>query len=61
MGEKKSRAEKAGILLGKALIEMVHLMYQDNTAKNFLTGLLNTLTKEWERRGLNGVHKRSKV
>lgn len=38
---KKSRAEKAGEELGKVIIEMVNLMYQNNTAKNFYKGLFN--------------------
>jgi len=40
---KKSRAELAGEALGKSLIEMVHLMYQNNTARNFWRGLRNSL------------------
>ena len=31
----KSRAEKAGKQMGLTIIEMVNLMYQKNTAKNF--------------------------
>ena len=37
---KLSRAEKAGRKMGLAIVEMVHLMYQNNTAKNFYRGLL---------------------
>jgi len=40
---KKSRAEKAGELLGETILEMVNLMYQKNTAKNFMEGLLRIL------------------
>jgi len=43
MSEKKSRAEKAGEQLGEAIIEMVNLMYQNNTKANFYKGLLATL------------------
>jgi hypothetical protein len=32
---KKSRAEIAGEQLGRAIVEMVNLMYQSNTTKNF--------------------------
>lgn len=34
-----SRAERAGRALAHALIEMIHLMYQNNTAKNFYKGM----------------------
>jgi hypothetical protein len=36
---KTSRAERAGKALAAALTEMVHLMYQENTAKNFMKGV----------------------
>jgi len=39
----RSRAEKAGEATARAIIEMVHLMYQRNTAKNFWRGLKNEL------------------
>lgn len=38
-----SRAEKAGRAMGESLIEMVHLMYQNNTAANFWRGLMDVL------------------
>jgi hypothetical protein len=41
----KSRAEKAGESLGLAIVEMVHLMYQNQTAANFWRGLMNVLKK----------------
>jgi hypothetical protein len=41
-----SRAELAGEALGKAIVEMVHLMYQNNTASNFWRGLMRVLKKE---------------
>jgi len=47
---KKTRAEKAGIQAGEALVEMVHLMYQNNTALSFLDGLINVLQKEQNKR-----------
>ncbi len=42
---KRSRAEKAGRLLGRAIIEIAQLMYQENTKKNFLNGLCDILWK----------------
>jgi len=47
---KKTRAEKAGRLMAWALIEMVHLMYQKNTALNFLKGLTKKINSELNRR-----------
>lgn len=47
---KRSRAERAGRLMGTALVEMVHLMYQKNTAKNFLRGLCDVLNCHWKER-----------
>jgi hypothetical protein len=41
---KRSRAELAGRAMGRALLEMVNLMYQTNTARNFLVGLVGTLS-----------------
>lgn len=51
MADKKNsqmsnRAFKAGVLLSKGIIEMVNLMYQRNTAINFLKGLCYELEKE---------------
>jgi hypothetical protein len=46
--KRMSRAEKAGRAVALALVEMVHLMYQDNTARNFWRGLMAVL-KENER------------
>ena len=36
----QSRAEKSGRKLGLSIVEVAQLMYQNNTKKNFLTGLL---------------------
>lgn len=44
--KKMSRAEKAGRALGKSICEMIDLMYQKNTARNFLNGLLGRLVRE---------------
>ena len=43
--KKSSRAYLAGVALTKALVEMVNLMYQENTAKNFLSGVLSEFGK----------------
>jgi hypothetical protein len=45
MSRKRSRAEKAGRKAGVALVEMVNLMYQNNTAANFWKGLMPVLNK----------------
>ena len=45
-----TRARKAGEALGEAIIEMVHLMYQNNTAALFLCGLYSEIIKEMQRR-----------
>lgn len=42
-GRKLSRAERAGRATGEAVVEMVHLMYQNNTARNFWRGLMAVL------------------
>lgn len=47
---KRTRGELAGRLMGKALVEMINLMYQNNTAKHFITGLYNAIKKEYEKR-----------
>lgn len=44
-----TRAEAAGRDAGEAIVEMVHLMYQNNTARNFWRGLMDVL-RENERR-----------
>jgi len=45
-----TRASKAGAATAEALIEMVHLMYQNNTAKAFLLALYNSILEELRRR-----------
>jgi len=45
-----TRASKAGKATAEALIEMVHLMYQNNTAKAFLLALYNEILEELKRR-----------
>jgi hypothetical protein len=48
-----SRAEKAGMQTATAIVEMIHLMYQNNTACNFWKGLMSVL--EQHRRDKKGV------
>ena len=45
-----TRAYKAGEAMGKAIVEMVHLMYQNNTATHFYQGLCKTITSEMKTR-----------
>ncbi len=45
-----TRAQKAGEGVGKAIIEMVHLMCQNDTALHFLRYLMSTLAVEVEKR-----------
>lgn len=46
---------------GKAIIEMVHLMYQRKTALFFLTGLIDTLLVELEKRKQKGIWNVKKI
>lgn len=50
---KRTGGEITGMLMGKALIAMVHLMYQDKTAAHFLRGLYAEIVKEMKRRAIN--------
>lgn len=45
-----NRAEKAGERMGKAIVEMVHLMYQNQTAFSFYCGLKEVIEEEFKRR-----------
>ena len=47
---KGTRAYKAGTQLGQTIVEMVHLMYQNQTAKRFFSGLMKVLNLEHKRR-----------
>lgn len=47
---KETRAYKAGESAGLVIIEMIHLMYQNNTAKKFISGLMSVLLPEYEKR-----------
>ena len=55
-----TRAEKAGQEMAKAIIEMVHLMYQNNTAGGFYRGLENEIHKEMALRITKSARKREK-
>ena len=48
--ESRFRSVRAGEDLGRAIIEMVHLMYQRDTAIRFLKGLKAIIDKELDRR-----------
>ena len=52
MGNKATRGEKAGRAFGKAIIEMVHLMYQNNTARHFYIGLWCEIQEEMGNRDI---------
>ncbi|MCK5611152.1 hypothetical protein KAR91_55275 [Candidatus Pacearchaeota archaeon] len=49
-----TRAEKAGRKLGTTIIEMVHLMYQNETALDFLNAVHDRLYEEIEKRQSGG-------
>jgi len=53
----KQRSYNAGKDIGKAIIEMVHLMYQNKTATNFYDGLSEVILGEMKKRGLFDVLK----
>ena len=40
-----SRSEAAGVATAKALAEMIHLMYQNDTAARFWRGLMRELRR----------------
>jgi hypothetical protein len=46
----KSRSFKAGVKIAEAIIEMVHLMYQNKIAERFYIGLMGKLKEECDRR-----------
>lgn len=49
---KKSRAEKEGETLGRAILGTRELFYQNNTKANYLKGLIGVLQQELdEQRG----------
>ena len=50
MAENMRRSRKAGRVMAEAIIEMVHLMYQNKTAWHFLSGLHETIVEEINRR-----------
>ena len=48
MEKKETRAGIAGHKMGKAIIESIHLMYQNKTALNYLRELVLALELEYE-------------
>ena len=50
MAKLTKRPHTAGRNMAKAIIEMVHLMYQNKTAISFYEGLYEEITKEIKRR-----------
>lgn len=51
----RTRPWRAGAALAAAIIEMVHMMYQNETAMQFLGGLVSKLKDEAFRRKEEGV------
>jgi len=47
---KNTRPQWVGWGMGFAIIQMIHLMYQNNTAKGFLEALIEILEKELRKR-----------
>jgi len=43
MSKKMTRGKKAGRRLGRVIVEMAQLMYQENTKKHFFQGLITVL------------------
>lgn len=56
MGE-ITRPAKAGENLGKAICDMVHLMYQNDTAIYFLEALIEILEIDWKDRSFRRIKK----
>jgi len=56
---KRTRANKAGRKMARAIIEMVNLMYQSNTAINFLEGIHTVLADESIQRKIDRAKERS--
>ena len=50
MEESMNKPKLAGENMGRAIIEMVYLMYQKQTAKRFLESLIKVLQSELNRR-----------
>ena len=46
-----TRAAEAGKQMARGIVEMVHLMYQNNTALSFLESLNKGIFAEMKRRG----------
>lgn len=54
--EVEQRGYKAGKAAGEALVEMVNLMYQNNTISHYYRGLDEVLRREMDRRCLVRQH-----
>jgi len=50
--EEDTRAYNAGKLQAESIIENVHLMYQNETARKYYKGLLDKVVPEAEKRGV---------
>lgn len=53
MADNRRRPYKAGEAMGKAIVEMVHLMYQNKTATKFYRGLSKIIQEEIDKRCLS--------
>lgn len=49
---KSTRPYKAGAAFARSVIEMVNLMYQNQTAEKFLTALYEEIQQELKKRGI---------
>ncbi|KKM73512.1 hypothetical protein LCGC14_1409740 [marine sediment metagenome] len=47
-----TRGELGGLLFGSALVEVINLMYQNNTIRHFYTGMMRVLLRDLKRRGI---------
>lgn len=50
-----TRGELGGMLLGAALVEVINLMYQNNTVRHFYEGMMPVLIKDLHRRKISGI------
>ena len=55
-----TRPARAGIAMAKSIIEMVNLMYQNNTAEKFLVALNTIIAEELNRRTIIKMDKAQK-
>ena len=52
-----TRGYIGGLLFGSALVEVINLMYQNNTIRHFYRGMMHVLLKDLSRRGIMINHK----